>query len=87
MGQTATINEPAIQIAQMPLSFAKMGDTVRVLKVRGKGELQHHLNTLGFVEGADVSIVCENGGNLIVEVKGAQIALSKDSALKVITSA
>lgn len=81
------INKPAMQTAQLPLSFARMGQTVTVLKVRGKGELQHHLENLGFVDGAAVTVVCENSGNLIVEVKGAQVALSKDSALKVITAA
>lgn len=87
-GSIATVvNEPTMKTAQLPLSFARMGQTVTVLKVRGRGELQHHLENLGFVDGAAVTVVCENSGNLIVEVKGAQVALSKDSALKVITAA
>lgn len=70
---------------QMPLSFLKAGESARVAKVRDKGEMHHHLETLGFVDGAEISVVCENGGNLIVEVKGAQVAINKQVAAKIIT--
>ncbi|MGI6105802.1 MAG: FeoA family protein [Raoultibacter sp.] len=71
--------------AQMPLSFLKAGERARIAKVRGKGEMHHHLETLGFVEGAEVMVVCESAGNLIVEVKGAQVAINKQVATKIIT--
>ncbi|MDR0513895.1 MAG: ferrous iron transport protein A, partial [Coriobacteriaceae bacterium] len=66
-------------------SFLKRGQDAIVAKVRGKGELHHHLENLGFVEGAPVSVVCESGGNLIVQVKGSQIALNKQVATRIIT--
>ena len=71
--------------AQMPLSFAKTGDVVTVAKVRGKEDMHHHLETLGFVEGAEVRVVSEMRGDLIVEVKGTQIALNKKTATMIIT--
>ena len=46
--------------------------------------MRHHLENLGFVEGAQVTVVTENAGNLIVEVKGTQVALDKQVALKII---
>ena len=70
----------------MPLSFMKSGEVARIAKVRGKGELHHHLENLGFVEGATVSVVCENAGNFIVEVKGAQVAIDRTVAQKIITA-
>ena len=33
---------------QVPLSFLRSGEEARVVKVRGKEELQRHLETLGF---------------------------------------
>ena len=69
----------------LALALVVPGATVNVLKVRGKGDLHHHLENLGFVEGASVRVVSENAGSLIVEVKGAQIALDKQAALKIIT--
>ena len=41
------------------------------------------LESLGFVAGSTVSIVSENGGNFIVNVKGSRIALSKALACKI----
>ena len=71
----------------MPLTFLRSGDAACVAKVRGRGEVHHHLENLGFVEGAPVRVVSEQGGNLIVEVKGAQVALDRTVASKIITAA
>lgn len=72
---------------QVPMSFLKSGEEARVAKVRGKEELQRHLETLGFVSGARVKAVSQSCGNVIVEVKGTQVALSQQVAMKIITSA
>ena len=93
MGEVAVVGNVAgnergddpIARAQMPLSFAKTGETVKVARVRGKEEMHHHLETLGFVEGVEVRVVSEMKGDLIVEVKGAQIALNKKTATMIIT--
>lgn len=69
----------------MPLSFQKDGSVVEVVKVRGNNELHHHLHNLGFVEGARVRVVSEQDGNLIVEVKGARIAIDRTAASKIMT--
>ena len=73
------------QMHQMPLSFLKSGEEALIAKIRGKGEVHHHLENLGFVEGAKVKVVTEQAGNLIVEIKGAQVALNKQVASRIIT--
>lgn len=78
-------SEPSVRMQQMPLTFLKGGDRAKVVKVRGKGDVHHHLENLGFVEGAEVRVVSEQSGNLIVEIKGAQVALDKSVASKIIT--
>lgn len=70
---------------QMPLTFLRSGESARVLKVRGKGDVHHHLENLGFVSGAPLRVVDKQSGNIIVEVKGAQVALDKSAASKIIT--
>lgn len=77
-------SEPAVRAQQMPLTFMRAGDAARIVKVRGRGEVHHHLENLGFIEGADVRVVTEQSGNLIVEVKGSQVALDRSVASKII---
>ena len=76
-----------IACQQMPLSFLKGGETGTIAKVRGRGDLHHHLENLGFVEGAQVTVVSEAAGDLIVEVKGIQVALNRQVAAHIITNA
>lgn len=71
---------------QMPLTFLRAGEGASVLRVRGNDELHHHLENLGFVPGARLEVVSEQGGSMIIQVKGAQIALDKAAASKVITN-
>ena len=71
----------------LPLSFLKGREAARIAKVRGKGDLHHHLENLGFVEGAQVKVVSEVAGDLIVEVKGTQVALNRQVASRIITAA
>ena len=72
---------------QMPLSFLKCGESATVAKVRDKGDLRRHLETLGFVEGARVAVLSEAGGDLIVEVKGSQVALDRTVAKRIVARA
>lgn len=73
--------------SQVPLALATAGETVTVVKVRGTADMRRHLDNLGFVEGSCVKVVSGNGGNLIVEVKGAQIALDRQVSMKIMTTA
>ena len=67
----------------MPLSLADTGQENIVRKVGGNPEIKKHLENLGFVAGADVSIVNRLGGNMIVSVKGSRVAISREMAMKI----
>lgn len=67
----------------MPLSMAKMGETVRIKKIGGKDEVRQHMAELGFVVDETVTVVNEMGGNLILQVKDSRIALGKALAAKI----
>ena len=67
----------------MPLMFAPEGEENIIKQVGGKPEIRKHLETLGFVAGANVKIVAETGGNLIVSIKESRIAISREMAQKI----
>ena len=64
----------------MPLTMAPSGTVTTVKIIHGKDETRRFLESLGFVEGGKVTVVSEMGGNLIVNIKDARIALSKSMA-------
>ncbi len=72
-----------IHTRTMPLSMLNIGDIRQVNKIHGKDETRRFLESLGFVAWSTVSIVSENGGNFIINVKGSRIALSKALASKI----
>lgn len=67
----------------MPLTLADKGSINIIQKVRGNDESKTFLESLGFVAGADVSIVAESGGNVIVSVKDSRVAISSEMASKI----
>ena len=67
----------------MPLIFADVGEVNVIRKVGGKPDVKKHLEDLGFVVGGNVSLISENAGNLIVNVKETRIAVSKEMAQKI----
>ena len=67
----------------MPLLLAQPGELNKIMAVRGGGETKRFLESMGFVEGAAITVVSEFDGNLIVNVKDARVALSKVMAAKI----
>lgn len=67
----------------MPLTLANVGENNIIRKVGGSPEVKKHLENLGFVVGGNISIVNEIAGNLIVNVKEARVAVSREMAQKI----
>ena len=67
----------------MPLTFVNDDKTYTVQKVGGKEETRRFLEKLGFVTGAEVSVVSSIDGNLIINVKNSRVAIGKDMANKI----
>ena len=68
----------------MPLTFAKEGELASIKKVGGKEDTRQFLENLGFVTGANVTVISTAGGNLIVNIKDSRVAIGKDMASKII---
>jgi ferrous iron transport protein A len=68
----------------LPLTYSKPGESACIKKVGGMGDTKKHLENLGFVPGSLVTVVTKLGENVIVNVKGARIALSREMASKIL---
>ena len=71
----------------MPLTLMSPGEDAIIQRIGGKPEVRQHLENLGFVEGAEIKVVSGVAGDLIVSVKGAQVAIGRQAASHIITSA
>lgn len=67
----------------MPLTLANIGEENIIKKIGGKPEMKKHLENLGFVAGGNVTVITTMGGNVIVNVKEARVAISKEMAQKI----
>ena len=67
----------------MPLTLANIGEENIIRRIGGNPEVRKHLENLGFVVGGSVKIISRIGGNVIVNVKEARIAVSRELAQKI----
>ena len=67
----------------MPLTLKSPGEDAIIQRIGGKPEVRQHLENLGFVVGGNVSVINTIGGNLIVNVKEARVAISREMAQKI----
>ena len=67
----------------MPLTLMSPGEDAIIQRIGGKPEVRQHLENLGLVVGGNVSVINTIGGNLIVNVKEARVAISREMAQKI----
>ena len=63
-----------------PISRAGFGEKCNIQIIGGNEETRRFLANLGFVNEAEVSIVSAIGGNVIVNIKDARVAVNSDMA-------
>ena len=68
----------------MPLNVVSSGESFLIKKINGKEEVRRFLENLGFVAGAQVTVVSEISGNIIVQIKDSRVAISREMAQKII---
>jgi len=67
----------------MPLTMAKTGEAIEIKKISGREDTRRFLENLGFVAGGTVTVVSENNGNIIVNVKESRVAINREMANKI----
>ncbi len=68
----------------MVLSEIKQDGTYHIRRVKADPKIHSHLEDLGFVPGAPITVVSHSGKNIIVNVKNTRIALSLELAQAII---
>ena len=64
----------------MPLTMAAIGEVNTIRKVGGNEETKRFLENLGFVAGAEITVVSAIGGNGIVNIKDSRGGINQDMA-------
>ena len=62
----------------IPLSLAAPGEKCKIQKISGNDKVRQHLQELGLVSDAVVTIVSSDNGNIILNVKGVRVAIGSD---------
>lgn len=66
----------------MPLTIAPNGD-FKIIKINADAKTSVHLNNLGVIPGAEVSVISKSNGNLIIKIKESRLAINKQLACKI----
>ncbi len=67
----------------IPITLANTGEKNIIRKVGGNPDIRKFLENLGFVAGSAVTVISKISGNVIVNVKGSRVAVSKEMAQKI----
>ncbi len=67
----------------IPLTMVNAGEENMIKKVGGNPETRKFLESLGFVAGTNVIVINQIAGNVIVNVKEARVAVSREMAMKI----
>ncbi len=78
-------DEQERSIDMLPLSFGVSGDQLMVRQVGGSDDVKQHLGDLGFVPGAVVHVISSHNGDMIVDLKGTKLAITREMASKIKT--
>ncbi|WP_321971202.1 FeoA family protein [Paratractidigestivibacter sp.] len=85
-GVAANAGAPVSMAGALPLAMLGEDECAKVVKIKGGAELKKHLTDLGLVEGAEVTVISRVSGDVIVNVKGARLALNRTMSSHVMVS-
>ncbi len=67
----------------MPLTVAPVGKEVRITKLLLEDSTKRHLESLGVMIDQAITLVSDNRGDLIIQVKNSRLAINKALAMKI----
>jgi len=69
----------------MPIPMAPIGKELTIIKVMaGDERTKRHLENIGVISGAKITVLDEQSGSVIVRVHDSRLALDKEMALKIL---
>lgn len=67
----------------MMLTFVDPGRSGRISRIAGKDDMRQFLSNLGFVTGAEVTVITRLSGNLILNIKNSRVAIDQSMARRI----
>ena len=67
----------------MPILFAPQGVEVKIVAISAGDDVKKRLTDMGLGIGSTVTLLSSAGGNLVVDVLGARVAINRDIAMKI----
>lgn len=67
----------------MNLSIAPIGVPMKIVKIKIDGDQKKQLANMGFVVDANVTVVAESAGNIIINIKDSRVGIGPDLARKI----
>ncbi|HHX71980.1 MAG TPA: ferrous iron transport protein A [Clostridiales bacterium] len=64
----------------MPLSMGQVGKQYTISACHAKGEVKKRLENLGVLPGEQITLLAQRGGDLIIKIKDARLALNRGMA-------
>ena len=71
------------EAVMIPLIYAVVGEQNVIKKITGSPDMKKHLEDMGFVVGAVITVVSTVGGNLIVNIKDTKVALDRELGTRI----
>lgn len=68
----------------IPLTLARPGEIVTIMRISGNDEVKNHLASLGCTVSSKLIIVNKLGKNIIVQVKESRLALDEKMANRIL---
>jgi ferrous iron transport protein A len=82
---TPEAREPSPQPA-FPLSMAMADQDLQLVEIKVGRKLTHRLAELGLTPGVNIRVVQDNGGPLLISVRGSRIAIGRGMAHKLLVA-
>lgn len=67
----------------MPLTMAKAGEINLIKRITGKGDTKKFLESLGLIEGTQVTVISRLAGSMILNIRETRIALDQTMAQRI----
>ena len=67
----------------MPILFAPQWEKVKIVAISADDDVKKRLTDMGLGIGSTVTLLSSAGGNLVVDVLGARVAINRDIAMKI----
>ena len=71
----------------MPLLNAPLNTKLKIIKILVDEKTKRHLENLGVLVNALVTIISQTEGNVIVKIKNVRLAINKATAMKIFVAA